>query len=97
MINVCPNCGHELPHELNDGLTHCLHCHHLIDSSDYNKLLAAAWQTRKENLSLEQVKWQTKLDEELSIFVYTFVQEYGYSIHEFMVVLNKFGVSKKVN
>ena len=95
MINLCPNCGHELPHELNDGLTHCLHCNHLIDSSDFNKLLSAAWQTKKENLSLEQIKWNTKLDDDLSILVYTYIQEQGYSHEDFIRLLKKLGVANK--
>ena len=91
MINLCPNCGHELPHELN----HCLHCNHLIDSSDFNKLLSAAWQTKKENLSLEQIKWNTKLDDDLSILVYTYIQEQGYSHEDFIRLLKKLGVANK--
>jgi hypothetical protein len=95
MIQVCPNCGHSLQNQLNDGLTHCFHCNQLFDSSDYNLLLAAAWQVRKENLSFEQIKWQLKLGEDFSILVHAFVGEYGYNHDEFIRLLKKLGVANK--
>jgi uncharacterized membrane protein YvbJ len=95
MIQVCPNCGHTLQKQLNDGLTNCSHCNQIFDSSNYNRLLAAAWQTRKENLSLEQIKWQLKLGDDFSILVYTFVVEYEYSHDEFIHLLKKLGVANK--
>lgn len=95
MINVCPNCGHDLQHHLNDGLTHCSHCNQILDSSDYNRLLSAAWQIRKEHLSLEQVKWQLKLGDDFSILAHTFVGDYGYSQDEFIKLLKKLGVAHK--
>jgi len=95
MIHVCPNCGHALHRELNDGLTHCSHCNQLFDSSDFNKLLSAAWQVRREHLTLEQVKWQLKLGDDLSILVYTFVNDYGYTHEEFIKLLKKLGVAHK--
>jgi hypothetical protein len=95
MIQFCPNCGFSLEIELNDGLGHCGHCNQIFDSSDYNKLLAASWQIRKERLSLEQIKWQLKLGDDFSIFAYTFVSEYGYSHDDFVKLLKKFGVANK--
>jgi len=94
MINNCPYCGTELSEPLNDGLSQCEHCNQLFDSSVYNKLLAAAWQIRKENLSLDKTKFYTKLDEDLSIFVFTFVAEYGYNHQDFMQVLKKLDIKK---
>lgn len=59
-------------------------------------LLAAAWQVRKENLSLERLKWQLKLGDEFSIFVHTFVCDHGYNHDEFFQLLKKFKISKDV-
>ena len=95
MIQVCPNCGHSLQRELNDGLTHCTHCNQLFDSSDYNRLLSAAWQVRREHLSLEQIRWQLKLDNDLCILVNTYINDYGYSHDEFVKLLKKLGVANK--
>lgn len=95
MIQACPNCGHTLQQELNDGLTHCSHCNQIFDSSDFNRLLSAAWQIRREHLSLEQIKWQLKLGDDYSILVYTFVGEYGYSHDELINLLRKLGVANK--
>lgn len=95
MIQVCPNCGHMLPQQLNDGLSHCSHCNQVFDSSDFNQLLAAAWQVRKDKMSLDEVKWHLKLGEEFSIFVHTFAGEYDYTHEEFIRLLKKFGVAHK--
>lgn len=94
-MQICPNCGQLLQCELIDGLTHCSHCNQVVDSSDYNKLLSAAWQVRKKHLELEQIKIQLKLDDDLCIFVYTFIFEYNYTHQEFMQLLRKLGVSRK--
>lgn len=95
MIHVCPNCGYSLPHQLTDGLTHCCHCNQVFDSSDYNMLLSAAWQVRRENMNLEKMKWLLKLDEDLCIFVQTFVCDYGYTHEDFSKLLKKLGVANK--
>lgn len=95
MIQVCPNCGFSLNKFLNDGLTHCSHCNQVFDSSDYSKLLSAAWEMRKEHYSLEQLQFYLKLDEDEAILVHSFVEEYGYNHQEFMKLLKKLGVANK--
>lgn len=95
MIYACPHCGYTLESPLKDGLTNCCHCNQVFDSSDYNNLLAAAWQCRKENLTLEKMKWQLQLDEDFCILVYTFAYEYNYTHEEFMALLKKLGVARK--
>lgn len=95
MIHVCPFCGNELLAALTDGLTHCSHCGQTVDSSDMNKLLAAAWQVRKNHYSLEQIKHIAKLPDDFAILVYSFVSDYEYSHDEFMKVLRRFGVAHK--
>lgn len=94
-IHDCPNCGHALQNKLKDGLTNCLYCNQIFDSSDYNRLLSAAWKIRRENLSLEQVKWQLKLGDDYSILMYTFAGEHGYTHDEIIKLLKKLGVANR--
>lgn len=95
MIYVCPNCGHSLHRQLNDGLAHCSHCNRIFDSSDFNRLLAAAWLVRRENLDVEQTIFRTRLSEDEAILVCTFVGDHGYTHEEFIRVLKKLGVAHK--
>ena len=94
-MKTCPHCGFELLHELNDGLTQCNHCSQVFDSSDLNRLLSAGWLVRKNNFSIEQIKWHCKLDDDLCILVYTFVNDYSYSNQDFYAFLKKIGVAHK--
>jgi hypothetical protein len=94
MIQTCPHCGYDIEHGLKDGLANCLHCNQVFDSSDYNKLLSAAWQIRKKNVTLEHVRWMIE-DEDLSILVHTFVNDHEYTHAEFVKALKKFGVAHK--
>lgn len=89
MISVCPNCGYPLQKELKDGLSHCKHCNRVFDSNIFNEILAAAWQLRKQNLSLEQLQWQNNLDKDLLDFIYHFVVNLGYSHEELFHLLKK--------
>ena len=95
MIYVCPNCGNQLDKELNDGLAHCTHCHRVFDSSDFNRLLSAAWQVRKHNQSIEQLMFQMNIPKDEAILVTAFVGEYGYSHEEFHKLLKKLGVARR--
>lgn len=95
MIQVCPHCGYQLQHILKDGLTNCVHCNQVFDSSDLNQLLSAAWHIRRQNWSLEQLKWHLKMDDALAILVYTFVADHGYTHEEFLKLLKKLGVAHK--
>ena len=59
----------------------------------YNKLLAASWQVRKENLScVEQIKWRLKLCNDFSLLIYAFIYEFGYSHDEFVALLKRYGI-----
>lgn len=95
MIICCPNCGHSLQEQLSDGLAHCTHCNQIFDSSDYNTLLSAGWLVRRDNLCVEQIKWQMKLDNDFAIFVCSFVGDNEYSHDDFIKLLKKLGVSRK--
>ena len=94
-MQVCPYCGQILHQVLKDGITNCLNCNQLFDSSDYNFILSAAWQVRKNNLSYERMKSELKLDEDFCILVQAFVGDYDYSHDEFVKVLKKLGVANK--
>jgi hypothetical protein len=95
MIHACPNCGIQLTHPLKDGLTHCSHCNHRIESSELNKLLSAAWLLRRKNMSIDQLKWLTNFSDDYCLLVYTFVVENGYSHDSFLKFLKNLGVSQK--
>lgn len=95
MIYVCPNCGHCLHKYLNDGLSHCSHCNQIFESSDYNRLLSAAWMVRHEDLSAQQLVEGLKLTHDEAILVRTFVGDHGYCHDEFIRLLKKLGVAQK--
>jgi len=90
MINVCPNCGHNLQNKLVNGLSFCKNCNKVLDSNLSNELLAASWQIRKHNITIEQLQWQTQLEIDLVRFVHYFVFELGYSHDDFFNLLKKF-------
>jgi Zn-finger protein len=90
MINNCPNCGFSLQQELNDGISHCKNCNAVFNSNVFNEILSAAWQLRRQNISLDKLEWQTKLDKDLVNFVYYFVSILGYSHDELLKMLKKF-------
>jgi Zn-finger nucleic acid-binding protein len=91
MIKSCPFCGHSLQKELQDGLTSCCNCEQVFDTSELNKLLSASWLVRKNHYNREQLKWHTKLDDELITLVMTFVSENSYSHQEFIQFLKRLG------
>jgi hypothetical protein len=51
MIILCPFCGHKLPLPLNSGISSCVNCNRVFDSSKNNFLLSTAWLVRKRNIS----------------------------------------------
>jgi hypothetical protein len=84
----CPHCGHQLPQELNDGLSACLHCNRIFDSSIINRLLSASWIIRKDRArDFEKFRYCTKLSEPEAILVFSLVYEHGYSHDEFIKAL----------
>lgn len=95
MLKLCPHCGDHLQIELQDGLADCGRCKRVFDSSDFNQLLSAAWCVRRQKISLEQLQSELKLDQDLSILVYTYVEEHCYGHEEFLALLKKLGVSNK--
>ena len=91
----CPNCGSYLEQELKDGCIYCSKCSQVVNSSLFNKLLSAAWQTRKERIPFEQMKIRLKLDNDFCVLIDSFINEWDYSHDDFYKLLDKLGVSKK--
>lgn len=94
MISLCPNCGHKLSKDLLDGITQCCHCNRVVSSTTLNKILSAAWEARKNNLSSESIQWQTKLEKDFANLVYFFVCVLGYSHDEFLNLVKKLQLIK---
>jgi len=93
MINVCPFCGKFLAEALvSAGLTACLNCNKIIESSLYNRLLSAGWEVRKGNHDLSRLKFDQKLSEEEAILVLAFVLDHGFSHDDFQKALKKLGI-----
>lgn len=95
MIYVCPHCGFSIPSGLHDGVSFCSGCNRIFDSSIYNQLVSAAWQIKKENITLEKLKWCLK-DDDLAIFVSAFVLENGFTHEQFVALLKKLGITNKL-
>lgn len=85
-INVCPACGFKLSSSLKDGIAQCQHCNFVFDSSEYNALLAASWQARTQNFTVEQIKNNTGLDEISCSFIH---MSAIFSHEDFVVLLQK--------
>lgn len=83
-----------MPDRLIDGLASCAKCRRVFDSSLPNRLLAASWLIRQQDVhSLEQLISDTKLPEHEAILVYSFVADNLYSHDEFLRVLRLFGLT----
>ncbi len=50
MISFCPLCGHSLGMTLLDGLSSCINCNRIFESTPHNRLLSAAWLARHYHL-----------------------------------------------
>lgn len=70
-INVCPNCGKNLECQLISGISSCSNCEKVFDSSEYQVVLAAAWQARNQNFSVSEIQKHTGLDSLLAQFVFS--------------------------
>ena len=96
MINVCPFCGKSLEEALvSAGLSACLNCNKIVESSLYNRLLSAGWEARRGNQDLSRLKYNQKLSEEEAILVLAFVVDHGFSHDDFQNALKKLGIKNK--
>lgn len=98
MILNCPLCGAVLPEALKDGLSSCLHCDRVFNSSPFNKLMSAAWFLKKsKSVNIESLTSDMKLNPDEMLFVYTFIIDNCYSVEDFRKVLVNFGVKKTID
>lgn len=85
MIYRCPYCGSTISPALHDGLTTCDNCNRIFSTSQFHRLLSAAWVVRREHAyDSEVLKYRCKLSQEEAEIVYHFVVEQCYSHDEFL-------------
>lgn len=90
---MCPHCGHQLNHPLQDGFTTCQHCDRCFDSSNFNRLLSAFWLAKRRHYSDESQLQDAGFSDTESILVMAFLDA-DYSHQEFLHALDEIGVSK---
>jgi hypothetical protein len=96
MISVCPFCGKALAEALiSSGLTACLNCNKIIESSLYNRLLSSGWEVRRGNHDLSRLRFDQRLSEEEAILVLAFVSDHGFSHDDFQKALKKLGIKSE--
>lgn len=80
----CPHCGRYLKRPLKDGLSSCLLCNAIFESTYKNKLLSGAWEIiRGGDYGLDRFKFLSKLEDAEAEFVYNLIADQQYSIDEF--------------
>ena len=90
MIILCPYCGHRLPQTLSHGMSSCINCNRVFDSSKKNILLATAWLVRKNNIDdLEYLVNRFNISEEDAKFVIENVSKECFSQEEFLKIIEK--------
>ena len=95
MLNICPNCGYQLPQEIKDGIAFCPTCNRIVQSTLYERLLGSGHYARRNNIgSIQQLQFDQSLTEEEAILVNAFVMENQYNHQEFAVALEKLGICK---
>lgn len=91
MLIMCPFCGHHLPQPLLDGMSSCLNCRRVFDSSRRNLLLSSAWLVRHQDLgSPDSLVNHYHLTHEDATFIIEMVFEQCYNHEEFRDVLNDY-------
>ena len=87
-MEYCPFCGHLLEEILTDGISSCLNCHRVFDSSKKNRLLSAAWAIRRtvcEDIS-ELKHFDYFSSEEIKV-LYEYIIDKQYTHDEFLKVI----------
>lgn len=94
MIISCPNCGHNLPNGLVDGITFCENCQSSVDSSRTNRIMSAAWMAiQQKPEDIDRISVKLKLSEIEAILVEAFILDNCYTIEEFRLVIKELGIS----
>jgi uncharacterized Zn finger protein (UPF0148 family) len=95
VIYLCPNCGHNLPNGLQDGIAYCGNCGHSLETDQFNKLMSAAWMViRQKPDEMSRIQKGVNLTEAEAILVEGFMINSCYSIDEFRSALKEFGIKK---
>lgn len=85
MIYRCPYCGRTISPALHDGLTTCNGCNRIFSTSQFHRLLSAAWVIRREHTyDPEVLKYRCHLSQEEANMIYHFVAEECYSHDELL-------------
>jgi len=85
---MCPNCGRWLELPLSNGITTCINCNKVFDSSPYNKLLSASWEARKNHLPYSDVLQEIyQLSDEDTKLLQHYVIDNGYCHDEFVKIV----------
>lgn len=93
MMTLCPFCGHHLPRALQDGITSCLNCRRICDSTRFNNLLSLAWVVRKQNIDdVEHLVYKFGVTHGDAEFVISFVAESCYSHEDFLRLLKEIDI-----
>jgi Zn-finger protein len=84
----CPFCGHNLISRLHDGISNCVNCHRVFDTSQTNRILSAAWHVRRQHLTeIEDLKSNNCLSDQEIDLVLQYVIEKGYTHDEFLKIV----------
>lgn len=91
MIICCPYCGINLNRPLNDGITHCSNCNHLIEVTKKTRFMSLFKHIKSlSSPNVEKIRFETRCDSDEILFVYAFAVDNNYSNEEFNNLLNKF-------
>lgn len=91
MLIVCPYCGLNLNRPLNDGISHCSNCNHLIEVNIKTNFMSLFKYIKSLNSpDINKIKFETRCDQDEILFVYAFAIDNNYSNEEFNNLLNKF-------
>ena len=98
MIIMCPFCGHQLPRPLSHGMSSCINCSRVFDSSEKNELLSMSWLARKKNIdNWETLVGRCQASEENAKFVIQHVVDGCCNHEEFSNIVNEVKFNKKAS
>jgi uncharacterized membrane protein YvbJ len=87
-MEYCPFCGRSLDVPLTNGISSCIKCGRTFDSSGRNRLLAAAWMARRENIQdRDLLRFRSGLSENDLEFIYQHIVDSGCTHDEFLKIL----------
>jgi hypothetical protein len=90
MIIYCPFCGHNLPHPLVNGMSSCVNCCRVFDSSKQNQLLSNAWLVRKRDITdAEYLAEQYEIPKEDAELLIEYVADACYSHEDFLAFIQE--------